>query len=52
MQAFGQQAMILLSSSLVETNFMMINLAWIYIALGISIGAFGSILSMRRFLQA
>ena len=24
----------------------------IYIALGISIGAFGSILSMRRFLQA
>ena len=52
MAAFGQQAMILLSSSLVETNFMMINLAWIYIALGISIGAFGSILSMRRFLQA
>ena len=50
--AIGQQAMILLSSSLVETNFMMINLAWIYVALGISIGAFGSILSMRRFLQA
>ena len=51
-EAIGQQAMILLSSSLVETNFMMINLAWIYVALGISIGAFGSILSMRRFLQA
>ena len=50
--ALGQQAMILLSSSLVETNFMMINLAWIYVALGISIGAFGSILSMRRFLKA
>ncbi|MBR5641835.1 MAG: permease-like cell division protein FtsX [Firmicutes bacterium] len=52
MASFGQQAMILLSSSLVETNFMMINLTWIYIALGISIGAFGSIISMRRFLQA
>ncbi|MBQ3661142.1 MAG: permease-like cell division protein FtsX [Firmicutes bacterium] len=52
MDAFGQQAMILLSSSLVETQFMMINLTWIYVALGISIGAFGSILSMRRFLQA
>ena len=50
--AIGQQAVILLSTSLVETNFMMINLTWIYIALGISIGAFGSILSMRRFLQA
>ena len=49
---FGQQAMILLSTSLVETEFMMTNLTWIYIALGISIGAFGSILSMRRFLQA
>ncbi|MBQ2147275.1 MAG: FtsX-like permease family protein, partial [Firmicutes bacterium] len=52
MAAIGQQAVILLSTSLVETNFMMINLTWIYIALGISIGAFGSILSMRRFLQA
>ena len=52
MNAFGQQAMILLSSSLVETQFMMINLTWIYVALGISIGAFGSIISMRRFLQA
>lgn len=52
MDAFGQQAMILLSSSLVETRFMMVNLTWIYVALGISIGAFGSILSMRRFLQA
>ncbi len=50
--AIGQQAVILLSTSLVETSFMMINLTWIYIALGISIGAFGSILSMRRFLQA
>ena len=52
MNTFGQQAMILLSSSLVETQFMMINLTWIYVALGISIGAFGSIISMRRFLQA
>ena len=52
MDVFGQQAILLLSSSLVETQFMMINLTWIYVALGISIGAFGSIISMRRFLQA
>ncbi|MCR4805217.1 MAG: permease-like cell division protein FtsX [Clostridia bacterium] len=52
MDALSQQAMVLLSSSLVETGFMMENLGWIYAALGISIGAFGSILSMRRFLKA
>ena len=49
---FGQQIMILMSTSLVETGFMMMNLTWIYIALGLSIGAFGSLISMRRFLQA
>lgn len=48
----GQQALILLSTKLVETFFMMSNLAWIFIALGIAIGSFGSILSMRRFLKA
>ena len=48
----GSQTLILLSTSLVDTRFMMTNLAWIFVALGISIGSFGSIISMRRFLKA
>jgi cell division transport system permease protein len=49
---FATQALLLFSSSFVEVGFMMKNLSWIFIALGASIGAFGSILSMRRFLNA
>jgi cell division transport system permease protein len=49
---FSTQALLLFSTSFVEVNFMMKNLVWIFIALGVSIGAFGSILSMRRFLNA
>ncbi|NMA93797.1 MAG: ABC transporter permease [Clostridiales bacterium] len=51
-EAFNNQAIALLSSKLVEPEFMITNLAWIFAALGISIGAFGSIISMRRFLKA
>lgn len=51
-KAFGGQALSLFSSGLVDPMFMIVNFVWIFIALGISIGAFGSILSMRRFLQA
>ncbi len=51
-EAFNNQAVALLSSKLVEPEFMIVNLAWIFAALGISIGAFGSIISMRRFLKA
>lgn len=47
----ARQAFVMFSSMLVEPQFMMINLAGIFIALGISIGAFGSILSMRRYLK-
>jgi len=43
---------LLLSSSFVEVGFMMKSLSWIFIALGASIGAVGSILSMRRFMNA
>lgn len=49
---FSTQALLLFSTSFVEVGFMMKNLVWIFIALGMSIGAFGSILSMRRFLNA
>ncbi len=49
---FSTQALLLFSTSFVEVGFMMRNLIWIFLALGMSIGAFGSILSMRRFLNA
>jgi cell division transport system permease protein len=49
---FSTQALLLFSTSFVEVGFMMKNLIWIFMALGMSIGAFGSILSMRRFLSA
>ncbi|NCB41296.1 MAG: ABC transporter permease [Clostridia bacterium] len=49
---FSTQALLLFSTSFVGVSFMMKNLIWIFMALGMSIGAFGSILSMRRFLNA
>ncbi len=49
---FGDQVMLLLSTRLVDPIYMLKNLAWIFTALGISIGAVGSIISMRRFLKA
>lgn len=38
-------------TSLVPVEFLVQNLVWIFVALGISIGAVGSIVSMRRFLD-
>jgi len=49
--AFGSQVLTLFASGLVDPIFMISNFVWIFVALGVSIGAFGSILSMRRFLQ-
>ena len=49
--SFGGQALTLFASGLVDPWFMVQNYIWIFIALGISIGAFGSIVSMRRFLK-
>lgn len=49
--AFGSQVLTLFASGLVDPIFMITNFVWIFVALGVSIGAFGSILSMRRFLQ-
>ncbi len=48
---FVSNALMHFTSVLVEPQFMIVNLIWIFISLGVSIGAFGSILSMRRFLQ-
>ncbi len=41
----------MMATPLVPQEFLVINLVWIFIALGVSIGAFGSIISMRRFLD-
>lgn len=47
----GDQIMSVLSIPMVPAHFLMMNLLWIFIALGVSIGAWGSIISMRRFLD-
>ena len=48
---FASNALMHFTSVLVEPHFMIVNLIWIFTSLGVSIGAFGSILSIRRFLQ-
>ncbi len=49
--AIGTELVTILSAPLVPTGFMVFNLFWIFIALGISIGSWGSIVSMRKFLD-
>ena len=48
----GYRVMTILSSPLVSAAYLSKNLIIIFLALGISIGACGSIISMRRFLDA
>jgi cell division transport system permease protein len=50
-QSISQQAAVLFSSGMVPERFLITNLIWIFIALGVSIGALGSMFSMRRFLD-
>lgn len=50
--ALGEQMFTLLNMPMVPLNFLVYNFAWIFLALGISIGACGSMISMRRFLEA
>ncbi len=47
----GADVLSILSVSLVPLGFLAFNLVLIFIALGISIGAWGSMISMRRFLD-
>lgn len=47
----GTQIMTILSSPLVPAGYLAFNLVCIFLAMGISIGACGSIVSMRRFLD-
>jgi cell division transport system permease protein len=50
-EKLSQQAAVLLSSGMVSQGFLISNLVFIFIPLGVSIGAIGSMLSMRRFLD-
>lgn len=50
--ALGNQIMSLLNMQMVPADFLIFNFAWIFLALGVSIGACGSMISMRRFLDA
>lgn len=50
-KALGAQVMTIISSPLVPAGYLAGNLICIFLAMGISIGACGSIISMRRFLD-
>jgi cell division transport system permease protein len=45
------QLFVMLSTMMVPGAFLVVHLVWIFLALGVSIGACGSIISMRRFLD-
>lgn len=49
--AIGEQVFSMLSMPMVPVDFLVFNFAWIFLALGVSIGACGSIISMRKFLK-
>lgn len=50
-ELFGTDVFLMFSVTMVPQRFLTVNLIQIFMALGICIGAFGSIISMRRFLD-
>ncbi len=50
--ALGDQVYNILGMPMVPAEFLVYNFTWIFMALGISIGSCGSIISMRRYLKA
>ncbi|MCL2492820.1 MAG: permease-like cell division protein FtsX [Clostridiales bacterium] len=48
---FGSDFLLLMSNSFVNESFLNFNLAIIFAAIGVSVGACGSIISIRRFLE-
>lgn len=50
--AIGDQIFAIVSSPLISVQYMTVNLMIIFVALGCSIGAWGSIVSMRKYLKA
>ena len=51
-KAIGDQLLSVLSMPMVPVGFLVYNFTWIVLARGISIGACGSMISMRKFLDA
>ena len=51
-EMIGREVFVVMSTPMVPVDFLIHNLIWIFAALGISIGACGSIISMRKFLDA
>ncbi len=51
MEMISLDLSLMMGMSMVPVGFMAANLVWIFVALGVSIGACGSIISMRRFLD-
>lgn len=49
--SMSEQMLVLFSSGLVPVSFMTFNLVIIFVSLGVGIGAMGSMISMRRFLD-
>ncbi len=47
----GADMSLMIGSPMVSVSFLVKNLVWVFLALGISIGSCGSIVSMRRFLD-
>lgn len=50
-ELIGQDLFLILSTPMVSTSFLTVNLVYVFLAMGVSIGACGSIVSMRRFLD-
>ncbi len=50
-ELIGEEIFVMLSTTMVPGTFLVTRLVWIFAALGVSIGACGSIISMRRFLD-
>ena len=50
-ELIGDQLFSMLSIPMIPEEFLIRNLAWIFLALGVSIGACGSIISIRKFLN-
>ncbi len=50
-EVFGDQMRAMLSMDLVSEKVLVTDLAWMFMIIGISIGAIGSIISMRKFLK-
>ena len=47
----GMRMLAMLSTPLVPASYLEANLVIIFLAIGVSVGAFGSIISMRKFLK-